>query len=248
MEFEEYQKMYEVEEAYWWFVGKWRMVSFLLRKLKLAENARILDLGCGCGLGLSKFSKIGRAVGLDYEYEALKFCRRRLTSPFLVQGSAVHLPFKDETFDLIVALDLLEHIEQDTALLKEIHRIGKPKMAVILSVPCYPRLYSEHDLALHHKRRYRKDDLRNKIRDANFRTKRMTFFNMSLFLPIAASRMLKKKAGNKSSPQSDFYLTIPRPINFLFAKILAAEAMISQGVSLPFGLSLYAVLEKMETS
>jgi SAM-dependent methyltransferase len=246
MNIEEYEKMFKLEEKYWWFVGKWRLMSFLLESSNLTEDARILDVGCGCGLGLSRLSRYGTVVGVDKQPEALRYCRSRLSSASLVRASAELLPFKRETFDLIVALDLLEHLDDDGAFLRELLYLCKPKAKVMISVPCYQILFSEHDKALHHKRRYSRSGISNKALDAGFTVIRATFFNMVLFLPIAVVRVLKKPLSNRGQPKSDSYFGVGTASNRLLAAILRFEARLCRGLNLPFGLSLYMVLERTE--
>ncbi|GAB4331267.1 MAG: class I SAM-dependent methyltransferase [Candidatus Abyssubacteria bacterium] len=247
MDIQEFQKLFEEEETYWWFVGKWRLMRQLVDDLQLRKDALILDLGCGCGMGLKNLSHYGKVTGFDREHAALRFCRERHTSSSLVQGDVGHLPFKERGFDVIVALDLLEHIEDDRTLLKELWRMTKQGGKVIVSVPCYPSLYSPHDLALHHKRRYTREELRSKVHAAGFTIKRMTHFNATMCLPIATVRCARKIFGDSGAvPKSDLYLGIPRVVNTLLTKTLAGEAWICRRWSLPFGLSLYAVLVKSD--
>ena len=145
--------MFEIEAKHWWYVGKRKIVSGLLEKFISKKDNRILDIGCGTGIVLKMLNKYGLASGLDISQDALSFCKERgLNSLFL--GSATSLPFSDETFSLVTALDILEHIEDDTLALREIRRVLKKGGLAIINIPAFPNVCSSHDISLGHKRRY----------------------------------------------------------------------------------------------
>ena len=151
MELSEYKKLYDYENAYWWFVGKRKVIKYLLdRYAPFSRRIRLLDVGCGTGANLNMLNEYGEAIGLDSSKESLKFCRQRDLS-LLVLGLADQINFKDNCFDIVTALDLLEHIEEDKLVLSEIYRILKKQGRLIMTLPANMLLWSQHDFALHHK-------------------------------------------------------------------------------------------------
>src|ERR1043165_2379111 len=122
----EYSKMYELEDRYWWFIGRRKLVKWLLREHNPNGNESLLfDLGCGTGLNLSSFGSEYKTIGSDISPEALGFCRdRNLDGLFSSQAEAIAL--RNDSVDVVTALDVLEHVREDVAALKETHRILKP--------------------------------------------------------------------------------------------------------------------------
>lgn len=124
---EEYSKMYELEDRYWWFIGRRKLVNWLLRTHNPNGNESLLfDLGCGTGLNLTSFGSEFKTIGSDISPDALGFCRQRnLEGLFSSRAEAIAL--RDESVDMVTALDVLEHIREDLPALREINRILKPR-------------------------------------------------------------------------------------------------------------------------
>jgi ubiquinone/menaquinone biosynthesis C-methylase UbiE len=133
MEIAEYEKMYEFEDKYWWWVGRARLVKNMLSGMAL-KSPNILDVGCGTGYNLSYLSTFGEVVGIDFSECAIRFCAKRNYNN-VIQANAENMPFKEKTFDLITALDLLEHVDDGKAL-QEFHRCLKPGGYLLLTVSC----------------------------------------------------------------------------------------------------------------
>ena len=197
---EEYGRMHTQETNYWWFVGRRSIVKSLLREAlsvrpKSIQGLRLLDIGCGTGANLPMVTDVvagsestpgGYVVALDYSPLALDFARQHLSDlpVTLLRGDATRVPFEPNSFDVVTMFDVLEHVENDTAAVEEIFRVLKPGGAFVLSVPAYQKLWSAHDEALHHFRRYEYSGLRRILKSGGFQVWRLSFA-MSLMPPVA---------------------------------------------------------------
>ena len=183
MEVDEYAKMRRMEDTGWWYVSKRRLVRALLGD-RLSSGAKCLDLGCGTGAMSRELASLAPTFSLDYEFEALKFARDRGLDR-LVRGSAENLPFADDSFDIVTALDVVEHVDDDHAAAREIARVLKPGGTVVATVPAFMFLWTDHDVALHHRRRYVADEFRALFLDAGLDIERLTY-EMTLLFPLVA--------------------------------------------------------------
>lgn len=207
---------------------------------------RILDVGCGTGTMLTHLAAYGKAQGVDIDEEAIGYCRDRgLTEVRL--GSAETLPFEDESFDLVTALDVIEHLDDDTVALREIRRVLRPGGLVLVTVPAHPFLWGDQDEVNLHKRRYVAPEIRARLSESGFDVLRLSYINAFMFPPIAAARMLRRlehRLRPRLENQSDFRYPAPGPLNFLLGWIFAAEAPIVRHVDMPFGVSILALARK----
>lgn len=241
---EEYERMYSLENTYWWFQGRKEIVFELLRRHTLLGDERlsVLDIGCGTGLVLEALRAYGHPVGIDFSRLAMAYCVKRGIER-LVCGRVETLPFGDGTFDLLLALDLLEHIDDDAALLRELWRVCRPGGRLLISVPAYPFLWSEHDEALHHYRRYTRAALRQLIRATDFEIVRFTHAITLMLPPIAAFRLIQRVAKPRGRPKTHL-IPLPEAINRFLIGLLKVEARWLRGADLPFGVSIIALVQK----
>jgi SAM-dependent methyltransferase len=248
-----YEDLYTKEHTHWWHVGKRTIVySLLNRYLPRAgskESRQALDLGCGTGLNLDHLEHYARATGTDYFEEALQFCKAR-GHTMLCQADAVDLPFPGCTFDIATALDVIEHLDDDYAALKELWRIMKPGGILIVSVPAYRFLWTYWDDILGHRRRYTTRTLRDVAKRAGFRVRKVSYSNVLTLAPAMAVRISKSilyraaaRQGNPRNPETDF-MTLPKPINSALIRYYKLEAKLLKRADLPFGLSVVGVLQK----
>lgn len=236
--------MFELEENYWWFVGKRRVVSSILKDFPTPKSRpRLLDVGCGTGANLKMLNQLGWAVGMDYIPAALQFCQSRGLRG-LIQMNAESQGLKSDQLDIILALDLLEHLANDQMVLSEFHRICAPGGRVLITVPAHPSLWSEHDEALEHKRRYTKPELRKKVEKAGFRILLLSYYNAFLYLPIVLVRFLQSRFKPRQGHPETTYLEPPRLLNQTLAFIFGLEGRILKYTNLPCGLSLICVAQK----
>ena len=148
-----YAELYELEDQHWWFRSRRSVLWALLRRAGMPESPRILDAGCGTGRNLAEFAALGEAEGVDFSEEAVAFCHRRgLTG--VRRALLEELPFEDARFDLLLATDVVEHVDDDRRVLTELRRVAAPGARLVLTVPAYTWLWSQHDVSMHHRRRY----------------------------------------------------------------------------------------------
>lgn len=235
-----YGEYYEIEGRHWWFVGRRAVLLRVLRDcLPQAEHVRILDVGCGTGTMLGYLSEFGQVQGVDASESAIAFCRERgLENVRHVPDGA--LPFPDRSFELVTAFDVIEHIEDDGAALRDLRRLIAPGGALMLSVPAYSFLWGRQDEISHHKRRYTAPDLQARLTAAGFTVERLTYFNTLLFPPIAAVRLLARLRGSDGQLRSDFTMNAPGRLNTALGRLFAVEARLLGRTRLPFGVSILA--------
>ncbi len=235
-----YSIMYEVEETHWWFVGRRRIIiSFveeICRKMK-RERPRILDVGCGTGANLEMLARFGETEGVDVSEEALAFCRARGLEN-VRQGAAERLPYEDGAFDLVTALDVVEHLDDDVAGLSEMRRVLRPGGRALLFVPAFMFLWGVQDDVSHHRRRYTLTGLRQKVRAAGFEVERATYANLSFFAPIFAGRMLMRATGLRPASENNINIGA---LNGVLGRVLGAESTLLRHVNFPFGVSALCV-------
>ncbi len=228
-----YREHFEVEDRHWWFRGRWAVIEALLARTALPASPRILDAGCGTGLNLRRYGAYGRAEGFDPSPEAVRFCAERGLDG-VTQAAMEDLPYKDGSFDLIAATDVVEHVADDVLALRELHRVAAPGAALLLTVPAYSWLWSEEDERLHHYRRYTRPQLRRAIETAGWKTEIATYFNSLLLPPIAIARQLPKRGGEVAEVERT-----PAWLDAPLSWPMRLEArLIRAGVSFPAGVSV----------
>ena len=241
MEGELYARFYEIEDRHWWFVARQRIVEEVIeRRLHLPSGANVLDVGCGTGAILKMLSQRYNAFGTDTSGLAIEFCRKRgLSNAF--RCTLETFPHSELRFDLVTALDVIEHIDDDRGVVRSAAKYLKPGGALLVTVPAYKFLWSAHDELNHHKRRYVKSSLRRVLEEGGLTVEMISYFNSILF-PIA---LVKRMTENLLKMQSD-ELALPSPIlNNLLQNTFAFERILLRSLSFPFGLSLIAVGRKV---
>lgn len=236
MQTNEFDKMRALVGTHWWFVGRKHLLRALLGR-RSEPDALILDAGCGTGLAEEVLSPMGTVIGLDIAAEAIGG-RSSESAERLCLASVNPSPFRDEAFDLVVALDIIEHIENDEGAMREFHRITKPGGKLVVTVPAYDWLRSPHDDALGHCRRYSAPRLRRLMRDAGFRPTRVTYTVAAPFPAAVVFRLIRRLLGGGSG--SDMF-EVPGPLNLALTAVMRAEAGLLKHMNLPFGLSAVGV-------
>jgi SAM-dependent methyltransferase len=238
-----YSIMYEVEGKHWWFAGRRRIIAGFVAKVcrDFGElRPRILDIGCGTGANLQMLGEFGAAEGVDVSAEALDFCRTRGLAQ-VKQGAAESLPFADASFDLVTGLDVVEHLDDDIAGLKEMRRVLRPDGRAVLFVPAFMFLWGVQDDISHHRRRYTLPELKQKLASAGLTIERASYANITFFAPILIGRLLMRLTGLR--PASENNITIGA-LNGLLGRILGAESWWLQRTKFPFGVSIICVARK----
>lgn len=239
----EYRQLAELEDHLWHFEALHDHVRRAFIKFNLANNAEILDAGCGTGGLLRKMANWWPATkrqGLDNSPLAVQFTRQRVTCP-IVEGSITALPFADASFEAITCIDVLYHIEQPAIALSEFARCLRPHGLVVINVPAYRWLWSYHDTAVHSHHRFTRPELNSLLRAAGLQPVYATYWNTLLFPAIVFRRKLLPAPRDGTSDVHAYSPTI----SALLRGLLAAErAWLKTGATLPFGTSVFAVARK----
>jgi len=238
----EYRKLYQFERFYWWHVGRRDILNFLLKKFLKTKDNKILEIGCGTGGNFSVLDKWGKTVGLDFSKEALKFCQKRGHND-LILSKAEEIDFPDNSFDLVVALDVLEHIKDDKKAIKESWRVLKPGGYFLATVPAYKFLWSEHDEVLNHYRRYSFKDFSDKIKEADFDIIKISYL-ISFVFPIVLFYRILRKIISPKSKKNTAYVFLPKFINNFFIFLLKFEGFLLKYFNFPFGTSIVCIAKK----
>ncbi len=282
-----YEVLFEVEDAHWWFVGRRAIVFALIEQALGAQalgaqaslpaavaldgtqaevtppnsfrpppsphagsaaypgthpGAQILDIGCGTGATLDHLQRFGAVQGIDLFDLPLRFSRQRGHQRVLC-ASATELPFATDAFDLVTALDVIEHLDDDVGGLREIRRVLKPRAPAVIFVPAFQALWGPNDVQSGHKRRYRLPQLQTAVIAAGLKIEKISYANLAMFAPIWLGRRLLTLLGKEEQAEN----RINHPfINGLIAKLFASEAGWLRNHSLPFGVSLVCVMRKAE--
>ena len=245
MEAIEYKQLEDYEKHYWWHKGKVALIRSLYEKyLGGRRGLKMMEIGCGTGEILNLLKNWGDVCGVDYSPEAVAVCRKRGFKNLYCQDfNDLDVSGMQESFDLVLALDVLEHIRDDVRTMKKVRSILKPGGLFFVAVPAYKFLWSTHDEALHHLRRYHSLEINQKLKDSGFKILKSTHFVATLFVPIAFVRLLNNFVRRRAYPKTH-YLPLPERINDILFKILLVETKLINYVNLPVGTTLTVVAKK----
>ena len=235
-----YSRLAEVEGEHWWFVARREILADQIARLRLPAGARILEVGCGTGGNLAMLSRFGQVSAIEPDEEARACSAAR---GFDVRGGLLPdgLPDFAAPFDLIAALDVIEHVDQDEASVAALSGLLKPGGCFLATAPAYQWMWSRHDELHHHKRRYGLPAFRRLFEDAGLQIVKSTYCNTLLFPPIAAVRLAKQATGNTAGDDD----AMPSaPVNALLKRVFATEKTLLRAFDLPFGVSLLVVARR----
>jgi len=231
---------HSAEDRHWWYRGRRTVLERVIGGLALPADARILDAGCGSGRNMVELARHGSVTGVELSATSVELARAR-DSGEVIEGSVLELPFENDSFELAVSLDVIEHLQDDLGALRELHRVVAPGGALLVTVPAYPWLWSGHDEVNHHHRRYTRRSLQSVAQAAGWRQVRTTYFN-SLLLPVAIILRLLERLSPRTTESSLDLWVPPAPLNWTLERPLALEAaVIGRGGRIPAGLSLLAL-------
>ena len=241
MERKVYEQMAQLDQCHWWFTARRRILAELIeRVVQPPKDARILELGAGTGHNLSMLSRFGTVEASELDSVARKLASERLGREVKEAALPDLSMFPADSYDLIALLDVLEHLPDDKGSLAAIRGRLKPGGALLLTVPANRWMWSAHDVAHHHHRRYRKSEIEKLALDAGFRIELLSPFNSLLFPPIAAVRLLGKVTGKDDSDDAMPGALVNRTLDTIFG----LERSLIGRVPMPFGVSLVAVLRR----
>jgi len=233
-----------IEETHWWFVGRRRLFGRELRAAGLSEGSRCLDIGTSTGANLRLLRDLGctRVHGLEPSVEAIRFCHAKGLGP-VRQGDVCAMPFADASFDMVLATDVIEHVEDDGRALEEIQRVLTPGGYLLLTVPAFESLWGLQDDVSLHKRRYRLAGLLDGVKRAGLLPRRAFYFNYLLFAPIWAVRRLMRVFSFRID--SEGQLNTPA-LNALLSAIFAFDVWTAPRIRPPCGVSILVVAQKAQ--
>ena len=234
----------ELETWHWWFRGRQQVVGSVLRhQLPSRDRLDVLSVGCGPASGLywlrSFAGEHGRVVGIDVEATHATPLQPGL---HYVVGSITTVPIKEHTFDVVLALDVLEHVDDDVGSLRQVTNLARNNGLLLVTVPALPSLWGGQDVVSHHRRRYTRRTLRALFHAAGLEHPRISYFNTFLFPPIAATRWWRAARGLRNRARTDFDDSNPGVLNDILAHIFAAERHFIRLFPFPVGVSLLATV------
>jgi len=233
----------EIEDFHWWFVVRKKLLKKILLSFRLPPESIAVDIGCGTGsnlriLGLSVHS----VIGLDRSIHALYLTRKKVRFP-VINGDLNELPFKNESIGLIIATDVLEHLENDLNGINEFYRTLRNGGMLVLTVPAFGFLWGIQDLVTGHKRRYSQKEILIKLRECGFRVLRASYFNFFLFFPILLARRIMSLLKLKVESENEINFPL---LNFFLKAIFSLEPYVLKYFSFPFGVSILCVAKRNE--
>jgi len=234
-----YRWMSEVEERHWWFASRRAIVERFINRLNLPADAALFEPGCGTGGNFAMLARHGRVFAMDTDPHALRFATA-LGKAQVARGSLPDtIPFTGQDFDLILMSDVLEHLDNDVAALRALQHRLKPRGWLLATVPAMQWLWSGHDQAHHHRRRYSATSLRRVARAGGLDVAYLGYFNFILFPVVAGVRLAQRLRNRENAGEASNYTTTPsRPINAILRRVFSSERHLLELMPMPFGVSL----------
>jgi SAM-dependent methyltransferase len=242
MDISAYAAEAEAEATHWWFTGRRRLFAREIDKTGLPRGSRVLDVGTSTGANLRLLRDLGfHAVdALDFSQEAIRYCREKGLG-LVRQGDVCRMPFESGSFDLVLATDIIEHVDDDLKALHEIGRVLRTRGKVLITVPAFPFLWGLQDRVSHHKRRYRRRELVDRVTRAGFVVETCYYFNFLLFFPIWIGRRLIDIL--RLNVQHEAQINSPL-LNRILSPLFGADVALAPILHSPFGASILLIGEK----
>jgi len=236
-----YDRMRALQASHWWFEGRRRILSRLIGRLDLPRPARILEAGCGPGGNIGMLQCFGDVVALEPDAASRAYAAEMTGARIEAGALPGELPFAPESFDLVVAFDVIEHVDDDKGAVAALSRLLKRGGHLAATVPGQPWMWSRHDELHHHRRRYRMAPFRRLFQEAGLSVEKASYFNTFLFPLIAAVRAAKIAVGSKSA---DDEAMPPAAMNSALTNLFAAEGAWLSHADLPVGVSIVVIARR----
>ncbi len=244
MQSAEIERLAHFEEWYWWHRARQAIVARLLDRYVEGPRGRVLDVGCGAGATSVVAAGGGSLLGVDLGAEATTAARARGIE--VARMDATALGTREGAFDLVVALDVLEHLDRDADAARELLRTLQPGGSLLVTVPAYQWLWSSHDVALGHRRRYTQGRLRTLLASAGFEVQLCSYVMTAVLPAAAAVRLFERLPGRHPAPDSaeSGYIPLPRWLNSCLAWLVSLDGHLAGRVPLPGGLTVVAIARR----
>ncbi|MBN1274290.1 MAG: class I SAM-dependent methyltransferase [Candidatus Aminicenantes bacterium] len=231
-----------VEEFHWWFRGRRKLLSEMIQNLPVSLKSPVLDVGTSTGTNLRLLRGLGfgNFIGTDIHDDALAFCAEKGFGQ-VKKGDVCRLPFEDKMFKLVLATDILEHVENEALALTEINRVLSPEGYVVLTVPAFRFLWGIQDDVSHHKKRYTKRELISAVEVAGLRCLESFYFNYIFFLPIFFARRTLKVLRIRLKSENQINCPL---INSFFTGVFSFDVRTSKRFKPPIGVSILVLAQK----
>lgn len=231
-----------VEESHWWFVARRRLLAHAIAALAAPRDAPVLDIGTGTGSNLRLLRALGFANtrGLDISDAAIEWCATKGLGT-VIKGDVCHLPFDDNTFRLVLATDVVEHVDDDLQALREIARVITSDGHALITVPAFRVLWGLQDDVAHHKRRYARGELEARISQAGLVCENSFHFNFLLFAPIFVARRLIRWLDLKLESENQINSPV---LNRILLTVFSADIRIARWLRPSFGASFFAIVRR----
>lgn len=240
MEPDTYQLMRQIEDQHWWFVARRKILGALLTRLDLPVQAEILEVGCGTGGNIALLKRFGTVTCVELDETAANMARERKLAPVHNGKLPDEIPEFPGKFDVVTLFDVIEHVKEDGASLQTLAAVLKPGGRIVITVPAFNFLWSQHDDENHHQRRYLRRDLVKLAKQCGLTLDYISYFNSWLFLPVAGLRIIRKVIPYKETWQD---MHMPNTaVNGVLQRVFSSERHVVGKMSLPFGVSLMAVM------
>jgi len=231
----------KIEAFHWWFSGRRRLLRLFLASFNLPKNFLAIEVGCGTGANLRILRSMGLiGIGLDKSVYPLSLIKDK-ESYSLLAGDLNQLPFKPESVGVIIAMDILEHLGNDTQGIKESYQVLRKGGLLFLTVPAFKSLWGIQDNLSGHKRRYTKTEVVSKLIEAGYKILKVSYFNFFLFFPILLGRRMISLVGLKIKSENEINSPL---LNFFLKIIFSIEPYLLKYLNLPFGVSIFCVAKK----
>ena len=256
MDTDYYIDYYDLERTHWWFTARIDILESTLKKRIIykenkSSTLKILNVGVATGATTEMLSKFGEVTSLEYDKQCCEFLLNK-TGIKAVNASVNDMPFPTETYDLICAFDVIEHVEHDLQALNEIKRVLKKDGTIFTTVPAFSFLWGDHDEVNHHYRRYTLQNYKSLFSKNKLETSYTNYFNFWLFIPIAIVRVLtnlisQNPDSSRAKITDNEGLNSNKFIGILLKMIFKSEKhLLGTGIRLPFGVSIIHIGKKQE--
>ena len=230
-----------VESLHWWFVVRRKLLKSILSSLNVPMNSITLDTGCGTGSNLRALASAGlNTIGLDRSIYALGLVRSKMGFPLLA-GDLSHLPIKTRSVGLIIAMDILEHLEDDAEGILESYRVLNNGGILFITVPAFKSLWGIQDVVTGHKKRYTRKEITSKLEKVGFEILKSSYFNFFLFFPIFIARRLMHLLRLRIRSENEVNFPL---VNFFLKTIFSMEPHALKYFSFPLGVSIFCIARK----